>query len=76
MIKKEFTMGSGASEGLAMSHVLTLEIIYILYDSTLNCIYVLFQICITFYNKNKLLQLKKKNKQAYEVFVTNNKVDE
>lgn len=30
MIKKEFTMGSGASEGLAMSHVLTWEIIYIL----------------------------------------------
>lgn len=44
-------MGSGASEGLAMSHVLTWEIIYILYDSTLNCVYVLFQICITFYKK-------------------------
>lgn len=55
MIKKGFTMGSGASEGLAMSHVLTWEVIYILYDSTLNCIYVLFQICIIFYNKNKLL---------------------
>lgn len=59
MIKKGFTMGPGASEGLAMSHVLTWEVIYILYDSTLNCIYVLFQICIIFYNKNKLLQLSK-----------------
>lgn len=31
----------------------------LLYDYTLNCIYVLFQIHITFYKKNKLLCLPK-----------------
>lgn len=53
--------GAGISEGLATFHPLTLEAIntLLLYDCTLNCASALFQIYITFYNKNKLLYLPK-----------------
>lgn len=59
--QEETHSGAGVSEGLAIFHPLTLEAVNtpLLYDYTLNCICALFQIYITFYNKNKLLYLPK-----------------